>query len=577
MTKKFMQLATLAMAVFLLSLTSRVAAQTQDSAIIMRVLIDGVATDYFPGNCGFGAANWGGSVTSDLCSPTAWGYDITPDSLACDSIPAGQLTGKVALVRRGTCGFSIKALNAQKAGAVAVLVAQIENAPTTDDCFVMNMGATQPQAGLVTVPVLFLSRVVTNKIDAAQKAGKSVQVCFVRPDVAISSFFFPASHIQTPESVMKFDTFGFSANLSVPGSVNRTNIVLTAKVKKLDGTELFTSSVTIPSLAAGVVDSFIVVPGSFVPNLPQGGYRITYSTRSDAVAGLPPVQDTVSGDFFVTENVFANDNGATNGFRPGTVSDYAVGAVYSLPADLLEQYSTKQVEFAFATNATDYPVTDVDAALYLFRINDDILPDYSNFDGTELFSPSMTWLGLGSYGPSPDAVGYALQQVDIADFNTGELGIALQAGSRYMVVAGYTAPHNLTFQAFDTKVDLPGISTTVYTTQWFLGGFGAGTEAVLRMNLDLVSRTDEKQLPLNTMQVMPNPVVDNLNLVLQFDQPTDATITIADITGRVINFETRKGLLNETLRYPVTAPNGTYIARIATKNGTLTKKFVVQK
>ncbi len=41
---------------------------------------------------------------------------------ACDPLPAGSLTGKVALIRRGTCGFHIKALNAQNAGAAGVLI-----------------------------------------------------------------------------------------------------------------------------------------------------------------------------------------------------------------------------------------------------------------------------------------------------------------------------------------------------------------------------------------------------------------------------------------------------------------------
>ena len=38
-----------------------------------------------------------------------------------------RLTGKIALVDRGTCGFIVKVKNAQHAGAIAVLVA--DNAP----------------------------------------------------------------------------------------------------------------------------------------------------------------------------------------------------------------------------------------------------------------------------------------------------------------------------------------------------------------------------------------------------------------------------------------------------------------
>jgi subtilisin family serine protease len=41
---------------------------------------------------------------------------------ACAALPAGSLTGKIALIRRGSCGFYNKSLNAQHAGAIAVVL-----------------------------------------------------------------------------------------------------------------------------------------------------------------------------------------------------------------------------------------------------------------------------------------------------------------------------------------------------------------------------------------------------------------------------------------------------------------------
>jgi subtilisin family serine protease len=48
----------------------------------------------------------------------------TPASTAdgCTAFPAGSLTGKAVLIRRGTCSFNIKANNAQVAGAAAVVL-----------------------------------------------------------------------------------------------------------------------------------------------------------------------------------------------------------------------------------------------------------------------------------------------------------------------------------------------------------------------------------------------------------------------------------------------------------------------
>ena len=41
---------------------------------------------------------------------------------AAAALPPGSLTGKVALIRRGTCSFYDKAINAQNAGAAAVVL-----------------------------------------------------------------------------------------------------------------------------------------------------------------------------------------------------------------------------------------------------------------------------------------------------------------------------------------------------------------------------------------------------------------------------------------------------------------------
>ncbi|MBC8164533.1 MAG: S8 family serine peptidase [Bryobacteraceae bacterium] len=49
------------------------------------------------------------------------------DALTCLPLPAGSLSGAIALVRRGTCSFVTKINNAQQAGAVGVIIFQLEN------------------------------------------------------------------------------------------------------------------------------------------------------------------------------------------------------------------------------------------------------------------------------------------------------------------------------------------------------------------------------------------------------------------------------------------------------------------
>jgi subtilisin family serine protease len=67
---------------------------------------------------------------------------LDTNGLACVTLPAGSLSGHVALILRGTCTFESKLDNAQRAGAVAALVYAAVEAP---EPFVMGVGqATLP-------------------------------------------------------------------------------------------------------------------------------------------------------------------------------------------------------------------------------------------------------------------------------------------------------------------------------------------------------------------------------------------------------------------------------------------------
>jgi hypothetical protein len=404
-----------------------------------------------------------------------------------------------------------------------------------------------------------------------------------RHDLAISEFLYPVSSYATPASEIAADTFSFAAALSNQGLLGQTNIVLKATVKTEAGAQLFADSILIPALAAGVKDSAFYLDDTYVPDLDEGKYFIEYSVRADS-ADLDPLDDRNGDPFVVTTNLFAKEDGATIGYRPSGTGDWAVGNYYRMSEQSLEQYKASVAEFTFSTDPEEglFP-GDVGSLVMLLKVADDVAPDFSNFDTTQFLSPSLELLGLNGYDAPDTLEDYEMQTLEILDTD-GNQGILLEPGGRYFLVVQYEGNSSLTYHAFNEDVsnfflNSYFVSTVIYNEEWALPGFGPEANAVLRMYLDLVTTTDDRPLPDHTMQVFPNPVQDGqVNLAVRFDVPTDATITIADVNGRVLTMEDRPKLSGEVLQYrlPGLSP-GTYLARIATSEGTLTRRFVVTR
>lgn len=77
-----------------------------------------------PANLTIGYANAAAAPPAPTSGSLPLARTGTPASTAdaCSPLPAGSLTGKAALIRRGTCTFHTKASNAQNAGAAAVVL-----------------------------------------------------------------------------------------------------------------------------------------------------------------------------------------------------------------------------------------------------------------------------------------------------------------------------------------------------------------------------------------------------------------------------------------------------------------------
>ncbi|MFN8485065.1 MAG: S8 family serine peptidase [Anaerolineae bacterium] len=120
--------------------------------------------------------------------------DSTGSTLACgdpnNNIPLGSLTGKIALIQRGTCNFSLKVWNAQRAGAVAAIV--YNHAAGGDSLINMASGT---HGADVTIPSAFVGHTMgTNMVsfynahpgETTVQVDPNGRVVDVTPDVMAS-------------------------------------------------------------------------------------------------------------------------------------------------------------------------------------------------------------------------------------------------------------------------------------------------------------------------------------------------------------------------------------------------------
>jgi subtilisin family serine protease len=91
------------------------------------------------------------------------------NNLACAALPAGSLTGKVALIDRGSCSISVKVDFAARAGAIGMLLAL--NAP--GDAVSFSFGGPDP---FMPVPLVVIQQSLGNAIKANLTAPVNVSV-----------------------------------------------------------------------------------------------------------------------------------------------------------------------------------------------------------------------------------------------------------------------------------------------------------------------------------------------------------------------------------------------------------------
>ena len=401
-----------------------------------------------------------------------------------------------------------------------------------------------------------------------------------------SIFYTPASYAQ-PVSQIATDTFSFFVFASNRGSDPIPNLVLKASVLEVVGNNntqlVYQDSLVLDVFPALAKDSVLEITNRWAPELDLGNYRIRYEIYAQdpeiKAQDYTPSNDAFTVPFRVTAIMFAMEDAPANApnfaFRPGTGGDYSIGNFYQMSPQAGNNFQIRELRFAAAKNESDGPLAGSEVTLLVYKVKDEIEPNFSNFDDSSDESLELVGFGLFEFSDSDQDLEIVL--ADVFDFDGNP--IALEANGRYFVMASYTESSNVIFHAFYDDVDyIRRVSTVLFRDQWFLGGFGSEYSAVMRMVIELSTATDETPLEDNAMTLFPNPSSEVLQVQLNLQEATPAMLIMADMQGQVLDLREYQNVQKETMQFDVShLPAGAYLMRVSTDAGTKTKQFVVAR
>ncbi len=590
----------------------------------------GGALSYTIANDGAGGANeWGGAITSTVTQEV-----VKADPYeACVNLNNGAaLNGKIALVKRGNCEFGEKALRAQQAGAVAVII--VNNVPGGP----AGMGAGA-QGSSVNIPVIMISDVDGAKIDNALGSG-TVELTLSqwasggKNDLAIVTTGVSQWHAQSvPLAQLTAGATTAGAYEGITGAVignfgqnPATNIKVKSTVSFTptggSASVIHTDSVIVTgpfATADSIISPFVDMPYALSGITSTGKVDVTYEVTSDSTDDLP-ADNMASYSFYVTENVFSksrydftNDLPESNiGYAFQNSQEFMWGPLYYVAKG---GYKINFAQFALSQNGGGSMGGAGSVPVVVWK-----WVDGSNGQNQDeiIVSGECTPVGVGGHTYNNNDTSGQFFTVEIKDYNDGVSDVVLEDNTWYWVTVG--VPLN-TFLACDGTINYyvrswaRGNKTTGASLEGFApmyvgtdGGFVSGPTEVpalfpfeSRLLIDSIRFAQQRQgtvpsvplilspHPVNVksvnnnqffnIELFPNPANEVLNVSVKLEEKASKVYyTVMDGMGRRISQEVHNNVREE--RYSVNTDNlaaGNYFLVINADDKTIMRKFSVVK
>ncbi len=494
-----------------------------------------------------------------------------------------NLTGKIAVIYRNTCEFGAKALNAQNAGAVGVIIINRDPA-------VVSMGAGASGVN-VTIPVVMIQNtdglLITNEMLNgpvvmllgnktglfANDGGLTKSTTLISKQGAVPSFL--------AQNGTEFN-FDLGTRVYNYGNQAQTGMTLTATVTNPSGVVVYNNSVSNISLASG--DSLDVdptqantLPQFSLATYPSGRYTLNYTlalTGADDYAA----DNSMSTVFSIQDSLYSyaqldattNLPNAGNSYRPSTNNQ-----TYSVCNVINDAHASRigaeGIYFSATTStASGAILTGEEMALYLYKWED----AFVDLNDANLAFNTLTPVASGYYYYPADLQG----EVVLGTFTTP---VVLTDNQRYLACVQtvnlnlYLGHESNTDYTWNYNYYAQPLTPNESDAAYFAAGFGADVPssiAVRVFDANNIGLTESKTID---GVAYPNPATDKVTISVKGEGV--ANLSITDISGKKVGTHVLN-LNNGSADVSIAnLEAGLYIFNVVLENGKTSQFNVVKR
>lgn len=499
----------------------------------------------------------------------------------CGPSPAGAYAGKIAVIRRNTCNFSLKMLNAQYAGAIGVIIVNREDA---------SIGMTAGADGVnVTIPGVIINKTDGNQLIAAMQNGPVV--VFIGNKFGINTndvgsdpgSVIIAKQASTPSVLAQnANEFNFTPGIQLVnyGSATQNNVSVIATISAPGNPTAYSDTVGPLTIAyKDTVSIFAGNPNSFnlfaLQSYPIGEYNLTYTISLGSNTDQGPGDNVFSSKFYITDNVFSYAK-----------QDTTIGGplVTSFPKNHTSTYKSC-IRFT-NPNASRvgalglYTAIKVDTSLYDLQAQEISLYAYEWDDAVTTFSDTATYNSLVevAFGQFYPSASYENGDQVFVNFNTP---FVMVDNKNYLFCVealaeptfGYdgTINYNANMSILDTVL----FPINIDNTDWFSGGWSGNPAPSIGLKLFPADELGISENNAISGRAFPNPTNDFLTISL--NEKGNGTINVLDLTGKTVLNKTLALIQGQVTINMSDLQSGMYILNVTLENGKTHQFNVVKK